>query len=181
MSKHFEESSEVIRPKYSGKLEFRRIKVGSNRFNMFCTHQAHCRERGVPIYKIFLARGCFFVIFGWVLVRIFFSFWGAPKISGLRVKFQGLFYPPFHRNSPQCYRGLILMWSTHMILIRICLMFFFMCTHQAHSVSCHFFQGQIFPKIIFTHGPPFSRVCLMCANHVKSIRDNFYTPELKFP
>ena len=28
---------------------------------------------------------------------------------------------------------------------------------------------------------PFSRVCLMCAKHPRLIRDNFYTPEVKFP
>ena len=41
-----QESWEVMRPKYSGKLYFRCIKVVSNRFNMICTHQAHSRERG---------------------------------------------------------------------------------------------------------------------------------------
>ena len=125
-------------------------------FRIDLTCFAHIRH----IYiQNFLAWECFFVIFGWVLVRIFFDF-GSPENQWFEGKIPKSILPPFSQKLPTVLQmsniNVEYLYDINWYLSHI----FSMCTHQAHFVTCYFFKNTSWPKKL---SPPRVPVSLECA------------------
>ena len=112
---------------------------------------------------------------------MWFSDFAAELFEG---KIVGLLFipPPPYIVSWGSYRGMVLMCNIYMILIHNCLIFLLYAhiRHVLYIAIC--LRNTIFCQNSCSLAYlPFSRVCLMCANHVKFIWDNRKTPEVQFP